>query len=271
MKFISQKLLIFLFVFSLIPTAKAESPIAEDWLSLWTKCRVAIETGKPLETTGLVDGGFSMKYIFGKTLTEPKNKFKPEFDKVYRIKTTPDSMFLQQKWHKPESRFSIVIQERPFSAHHACNLVLTDETKPITPDEEKILVAAFLAERERLIKAGKHEVRDPNEIFPTNFGVGPKKLNPNGCWVVSGLFIDTREGDKRFFQSPNSEQGMGDIYSVCHKNFSRRLNGSLARYMENLGDRMLRLFSILHPFPFFVIEKPPSHLFMRRFFNPIIR
>jgi hypothetical protein len=118
----------------------------------------------------------------------------------------------EHKWGRPGSRFIVVEGEGPprdGKARRDCDVKLSDESRPITADEERRLVATFLEERGRPTAAGDHEVRDPVPIFSTSLRLGPKALNSSGCRVISYLSVDTRPDLPPFFYAGSGEQAGG--------------------------------------------------------------
>lgn len=168
------------------PSAVADNGVYEDWIDLWTRCRVAIETGQPLNAEGLF-------------LIEPPAS--SQYD------SRNDS---HRAWRREGNRFVLVEREWHLNWHQGdgvrrgCEVILAPDTARLGELDEAILIRGFLVERATLMVNRTHEVRDPDPIFPiVGLGVGPISENANGCRVISFIYFGTADD---FFWSGSGEQ-----------------------------------------------------------------
>jgi hypothetical protein len=115
----------------------------------------------------------------------------------------------EQHWGVPGGRFVVIEAEFPPQrgrVRRLCDMRLAPAAKPLLAVEEDLLKAAFLAERDELLRAGRYEHWNPDPIFSTNLGMRLVGNNPNGCRVVSSLQIDTRSDLPSFFSTGSGEQ-----------------------------------------------------------------
>ncbi|WP_102958933.1 hypothetical protein [Mangrovicella endophytica] len=176
--------------------AKAENGLAAEWRDLWTRCRIAIETGAPADTHGLINLGLVRAFV------------KPVMVEGYTV--LPGYEYDEQRWTRRGSRLNIFETEIPKGGgvRRRCDVRFASWDDRLSPDQAKALTQAFLTERQTLLAAGRHEVRDPDAVPDTGFlGVGPKALNPNGCRVMSTLMIGI--GGQWSFSSLSAEQTVG--------------------------------------------------------------
>ncbi|MGR8924340.1 hypothetical protein [Rhizobium leguminosarum] len=174
---------------ALIASANAGENISGVWRDLFTRCRVAVETGKDFDATGL--------RAAPPTMAGSTKAIMPGYDVA------------EQRWGIPADRFVVVETEYPphgGKTRRSCNLELAPQAKPISADEESLLRAAFLAERDKLLDTGRYEHWNPDPIFSTNLGIRLAGNNVNGCRVVSLLFIDTQSNFPSFLQTGSGEQ-----------------------------------------------------------------
>ena len=176
--------------------------LSERWLDLWTRCRVAIEEVRPLDTEGL-------------SLVElPPNK---------RYEA-------QRGWWRDGDRFLVHESEwrRSPGVRRSCDVVLATDAKPLSAAEEAMLSRAFLVERSRLISELTHEVRNPDPIFPiVPLGVGPRHKNANRCSVISHIMFDPTSD---FFGSGTGEQKFGDCIGLSFLNREEEPVGNPIRW-----------------------------------------
>lgn len=170
-------------------TVSAES-LSERWLDLWTRCRVAIEEVRLLDTEGL-----------------------------NLVELAPNRHYKSQRgWWRDGDRFLVkeVEWRRRPGIRRGCDVVLAPEAQPLSEAEEAILFRTFLIERSRLIAESTHQIRNPDPIFPiVPLGVGPKVKNANRCQVASAIFIDPTSD---FFTSGTGEQVFGDCVGLSFLN-----------------------------------------------------
>jgi hypothetical protein len=165
------------------------SGLADSWFELWERCRVSVETRAPLNTTGL----------------------QPVAIVESPTQTTPDA---RRILGRPGERFAI--EEREYETgtgnlvSRACGVVFQDWGRPVTDGESAVLLAAFMRQRSELLADGTHEVRDPTTIHGLiSAGFGPIVLNPSGCRVIAGFFINSEAAT---FNSMVGEQA---LHSRC--------------------------------------------------------
>ncbi|MDX0359621.1 hypothetical protein CN135_23900 [Sinorhizobium meliloti] len=183
---------------ALMTSANAGDDISIVWRELFERCRVAVETGKEFDATGLRDLGRSVRAV--PPLTAPGLP-KPLM-RGYQM--------AEQRWGIPGDRFVVVEAEYPphrGKSRRSCDVELAPAAEPISTAEENLLKATFLAERDELLRGGHHEHWGPEPIFSTNLGIRLVRRNPHGCRVVSGLYIETRPGrGRQFFRTLSGEQ-----------------------------------------------------------------
>ncbi len=163
------------------PNSVSAQSLSERWLELWTRCRVAIETVRPLDTEGLMP-----------------------------FELQPNSRYHAQRgWWRDGDRFLVqeVEWRRGHGVRRGCDVNLAPDAAALSDAEEAIVLRTFLVERSRLIGDQTHQIRDPDPIFPIALGVGPLHKNVNRCQVISGITIDPASD---FFTSGTGEQVFGD-------------------------------------------------------------
>ncbi|NKL06932.1 hypothetical protein [Rhizobium leguminosarum] len=181
---------------ALITSAGASEDLSSVWRNLFTRCRIAVETGKDFDATGLRDLGRNVKTVA--PVTDPRVPFPLLLG--YQV--------TEQRWEVPESRFVVVDAEYPpqdGKSRRSCNLEIVQGAKPISTAEEKHLRATFFAERDELLSTGRYERWNPDAIFSTNLGVRLAGNNPHGCRVVSYLGIETQRAPP-FLVTVSAEQ-----------------------------------------------------------------
>ncbi|PCD65377.1 hypothetical protein [Rhizobium phaseoli] len=182
---------------TLITSAGANEDLSGVWRDLFTRCRIAVETGKDFDATGLRDLGRSVRTV--PPITAPG----VPFPLLHGYKMA------EQRWEVPGSRFVVVEAEYPpdgGKSRRSCKLELAQGAEPISTEEEKLLRATFFVERDDLLSTGRHEYWNPDPLFSTNLGIRLAGNNPYGCRVVSFLDIDTRSHSQSFFQTGSAEQ-----------------------------------------------------------------
>ncbi|MBA5804331.1 hypothetical protein [Rhizobium changzhiense] len=180
----------------LITSASASEDLSSVWRDLFTRCRIAVETGKDFDATGLRNLGRDVKTVA--PVTDPRVPFP----------LLPGYQVTEQRWEVPESRFVVVEAEFPphdGKARRSCKLEIIQGAKPISTAEEKHLRATFFAERDELLSTGRYERWNPDPIFSTNLGVRLAGNNPHGCRVVSYLNIETQRAPS-FLVTGSAEQ-----------------------------------------------------------------
>ena len=192
-------------------TVSAES-LSERWLDLWTRCRVAIEEVRPLDTESLMP--FELP---------PNRRYQA-----------------QRGWWRDGDRFIVHEFEwrRGQGVRRGCDVVLAPEAQPLSEAEEAVLLRTFLVERAKLIGEQTHQVRNPDPMFPVvPLGVGPTVKNVNRCQVVSAIFIDPTSD---FFTSGTGEQVFGDCVGLSFLNREEKPIGNPIRwqgeFLEGLRD-----------------------------------
>ncbi|WP_312038595.1 hypothetical protein [Rhizobium croatiense] len=148
--------------FALITSARASEDLSGVWRDLFTRCRIAVETGKDFDATGLRDLGRDVRTVAPVTVPGVP------FPLLHGYKMA------EQRWEVPGARFVVVETEYPpdhGKSRRSCELELAQEAKPISADEENHLRTAFLAERDELLGTGRYERWNPDPIFSTNLGV----------------------------------------------------------------------------------------------------
>ncbi|MBY5550355.1 hypothetical protein [Rhizobium leguminosarum] len=181
---------------ALITGASASEDLSDVWRDLFTRCRLAVESGKDFDATGLRDLGRDVKTVA--PVTDPRVPFPLLLG--YQV--------TKQRWEVPESRFVVVEAEYPpqdGKSRRSCKLEIVQGAKPISTAEEKHLRATFFAERDELLSTGRYERWNPDAIFSTNLGVRLAGHNPHGCRVVSYLDIETQRAPS-FLVTGSAEQ-----------------------------------------------------------------
>lgn len=167
-------------------TDAAADDVSREWLDLWTRCRVSIETAQPLDAAGL----------------EAVDTTPPVHDRV----ADADAWLTQGN---RGGRFVVLNQQRKVDGGvvKKCVVDVAAKAAPLSDAEEASLVRSFLTERAKLIAAQSHVASDPSPIYPVvPPGLSPDKLNPNGCSVISTIMFDLGSD---FFYSGTSEQVRG--------------------------------------------------------------
>ncbi|EJB02517.1 hypothetical protein Rleg9DRAFT_1319 [Rhizobium leguminosarum bv. trifolii WSM597] len=182
---------------ALITGANASEELSAVWRDLFTRCRIAVETGKDFDATGLRDLGHDVRMV--PPVTAPGVPFP----------LLPGHKVVEQRWEVPGSRFAVVEAEHASNrgeSKRSCEIRLAQAAEPISADEEKLLRATFFVERDELLKTGRYEYWNPDPLFSTNLGIRLAGRNPNGCRVVSFLDIETRSHSESFFWTNSAEQ-----------------------------------------------------------------
>lgn len=172
-----RKVLVLVFLFDVSPLSAANN-IADRWLDLWTRCRVAIEAATPLRSSNLIDLGMT------------KENYPPLV--VAEITIFPEVQYHQQKWGDPNSQFIVSEREVLVSegrVFRGCYVELPPDAPGPTTVERKSIIDRFMSERERLMAKGNYLVRDPDRVADIALGVGPDAVNANGCNVISGIMM----------------------------------------------------------------------------------
>jgi hypothetical protein len=123
---------------ALITGACASEDLSDVWRDLFTRCRIAVETGKDFDATGLRDLGRDVRTVA--PVTAPGVPF--PLISGYEV--------AEQRWEVPGSRFLVVEAEHPSNrgkSKRSCEIKLAQRAEPISTDEEKLLRATFLVER----------------------------------------------------------------------------------------------------------------------------
>ncbi|MBX5228550.1 hypothetical protein HJC06_19395 [Rhizobium sp. NLR9b] len=181
---------------SLITSAGASEDLSGVWRDLFTRCRIAVETGKEFDAKGLRDLGRDMRTVAPKTAPGVPFPFLPGYQVT------------EQHWEVPGARFVIVEAEyAPVrgKSRRSCKIELGPRAESISAAEEARLTAAFVAERDRLFSTGYYEQWNPDPVFSTNLGVRLAGDNPHGCRVVSYLDIETQHAPS-FLMTGSAEQ-----------------------------------------------------------------
>lgn len=182
---------------ALMTGAGAGEDLSGVWRDLFTRCRVAVETGKDFDAKGLRDLGRDVRTIA--PVTAPG----VPFPLLHGYKMP------EQRWEVPGARFIVVETEYPpdhGKSRRSCELELAQGAKPISADEENQLRTAFLAERDELLGTGRYEWWNPDPGFSTNLGVRLAGTNPHGCRVVSLMQIEARSQSSSFLATGTAEQ-----------------------------------------------------------------
>ena len=182
---------------ALITSAGASEDLSGVWRDLFTRCRIAVETGNDFDATGLRDLGRDIR------MAAPVTAPGVPFPLLHGYKRA------EQRWEVPGARFVVVETEYPpdhGKSRRACELELAQGAKPISADEENQLRTAFLAERDVLLGTGRYERWNPDPIFSTNLGVRLAEKNPSDCRVVSLMQIEARSQSSPFLVTGAAEQ-----------------------------------------------------------------
>ncbi|MGO7384986.1 hypothetical protein ACCT20_17120 [Rhizobium ruizarguesonis] len=182
---------------ALITGAGASEDLSSVWRDLFTRCRIAVETGKDFDATGLRDLGRDVRTVA--PVTAPGVPF--PLISGYEV--------AEQRWEVPGSRFVVVEAEHPSNrgkSKRSCEIKLAHRAEPISTDEEELLRATFLVERDELLSTGGYEYWNPDPLFSTNLGIRLAGNNPHGCRVVFFLDIETRSHSQSFFMTSSAEQ-----------------------------------------------------------------
>ncbi|ARQ10311.1 hypothetical protein NXC12_CH02292 [Rhizobium etli] len=182
---------------AVITSAGASEDLSGVWRDLFTRCRIAVETGKDFDATGLRDLGRDVR------TAAPVTAPGVPFPVLHGYKMA------EQRWEVPGARFVVVETEYPpdhGKSRRSCELELAQGATPISANEEIHLRTAFLAERDVLLGTGRYERWNPDPIFSTNLGIRLAEKNPSGCRVVSIMQIETRSQSPSFFATGTAEQ-----------------------------------------------------------------
>ena len=76
----------------------------------------------------------------------------------------------------------------------------------LSTDDQAYLLRAFLIRRAELVAKRTHISSDPDPVHPTvALGFSPVVTNPNGCKVITALFVDPSSS---FFSLSTGEQAI---------------------------------------------------------------
>ena len=171
-----------LFIVSTLSHADAETlskdGLVDEWLQLWSACRLAIEYAYPLNASGRTASSVSADPYYDRTRT----------------------------WSDSISRFIVVEGEwdqRDGTVRRVCNVMISPAADPLTPLELASIVAAYDAEAARLIAVATHVERNPDPLFAIVRGVGQISQNPRDCVTISYLTAEVAGG---FFSSGTGER-----------------------------------------------------------------
>jgi hypothetical protein len=180
--------------------AQTDEALEHEWRDLFARCRVAIESGLPPDTSGLVDLGFEDRFVEAYTVNIEGRD----------VPILPGFRRAARTWQHPDRRLVLIDGERFVGSadgakvRRLCDVRLAEGAAKLTSSEEGAILRIFLVIRSNLIADGTHEVRDPDPIPPIiPLGVGPIKDNPNYCPVMSAVFF---QDDHQFFASISGEQ-----------------------------------------------------------------
>lgn len=155
-------------VFAPLQIANADQNLRDEWMDLWDRCRISVETEQPIDNTDLL-------------LLEVNNKV-DENEVRYSVK----------QWQFETGRFIVeeTMWEFELSKARKCMVTPNPATEPLSEKDVALLVYDFMIERERLIFAGVHEYRDVLSPFPLILaGLGLKETKDNGCGTISVIVI----------------------------------------------------------------------------------
>lgn len=183
---------------SLISSAShAEPKLIGSWNDAFNICRISIETANSINSDQLIEMGESTRIVEPFILKETGQILIPGYE------------LLERRWRLPGSVFVVVESEMDAGKKYArksCDLEFVSTMDSISAVEEELLVSEFKDLRRSLLDGGYHELRDPDPIFPTSLGFGPKVENSRGCRVISYLMINSRPGPEYYFSSGSAEQ-----------------------------------------------------------------
>jgi hypothetical protein len=157
-----------------LPADAAWTPIDESWLGLWNRCRLAVENGTEVDHSGLI-------------AAEPRTDVLGTVAKV---------------WSDPSSIFE-VIENEPDGGTHQCRVSIKDGQWPSDATDIVAIIGSFEQQRQELIAAGSHTLRNMDRVAPYAGALGPIHRSPSGCSVISTLIITPAE---RSFISLSGEQ-----------------------------------------------------------------
>lgn len=180
----------------------ASDDLAQDWLDLWSRCRIAIETGTAFNAESLDDLGL-------------KTQVRPPL-MAGDLTLMRGYEYEERSWGRSGSEFVVRETERPAGdgkVTRGCDVQFPSDTHVLSDATFSAIVSTFTKERERLIELGEHEIRDPDQIGPMAVGVGPVSKNRNNCRVISFLMVGSPskgENAPRYFLSASGEQTIED-------------------------------------------------------------
>lgn len=155
----------------------------ERWLDLWTRCRVAVEQNKPVDSSGLLSQGIGW-----------------------------DAGRSAAIWHDPLSIFELR-DSREVGYGHLCRVLIKQGHWPADVGELITIIGTFEDERRALIEAGQHEWRPLDRVADYAAAVGPKARNSNNCPVISTVLVSLSR--ERNFISMTGEQ----VADPCSGNY----------------------------------------------------
>lgn len=173
--------------------------VAGDWRDAWTRCRVAIESGEPILTDGLVEATQAEAEQFS---IEPQ--FLETDDR--KVMMVPGRRAPDQIWRSEGDLFWVGIwfYEGETGVRRVCDVI---PVEPLTPSLRDSIEGVFNAERGRLVASETHKTMSYPPIPPASLsGFGSSAHNPNGRCTVSSISFELG-GD--WFSSGTGEQVEG--------------------------------------------------------------
>lgn len=152
----------------------AAEVFAERWLDLHTRCRKAMETSDPVDTSGL----------------SPVTALR-------RDGLSRDLGAEEAAWHGPDDRI-VLIDLAPSDSNgqtRGCRVEMADDMLGVHPDASGRVLIGLLEERAALTAEGTHYIFDPDPITP-GFGLGYDAAapNPDGCLTSTAALFDPERG-----------------------------------------------------------------------------
>lgn len=183
---------LFCLYFSVPKFSYAGQNLRDEWMDLWTRCRVSVETEQPIEETDLV---------LLETETETQEN---EIEYIFR------------SWQHKFGKFIVGENTwtRGASSIRACTVEPDPSQNSLSEEEIALLVNDFIVERERLRYAAGHEIRNNPQTYPLiilEFGLSVKNNKKNGCATSSYIFFDNTSS---YF---SSSSGDNVIIPPCNK------------------------------------------------------